>query len=436
MKRILEAAERAEFLRTSETDAAKQFVEALVDQTLAQEAATKPRQRKRRKADMERFERAVAALSADLIFSRTNEASEGFMYRPNDRSALSETLVSSRHFEQLIALWEHMGLIEVTGYFQTKLDFNGPTQIVLLGRARRIRATQKLLCLASKHDIYPTNINDSFTKQTHLILPVTVRAEYSRRNGRKPDAKNIKIKGAEFDAQVALIKELNRVYPKHSFSLTDTPQLYRLFNRGNFPNFDFNMGGRLYCASNDNWQSTDPELRRLIEIDGESTIELDVRASHLAILYGLNRKFLDTRTDPYHIEGIEREVVKMVFTAWCGLGKPPVRWPKEQAEKYAQRHSRKLNETYKLKAVVEALRNRHPVIDKVKPVALDWSKLQFVESECFLSAMLVLSRDFEVPALPVHDSLIVRARDTELVKDMLGRSYEKRLGFRPVIRET
>jgi hypothetical protein len=96
----------------------------------------------------------------------------------------------------------------------------------------------------------------------------------------------------------------------------------------------------------------------------------------------------------------------------------------------------KIKHLYMLKDVVKALQERHPVMAKIRYPALDWSKLQFVESECFVSAMLTLSRCFEAPALPVHDSLIIRKRDAELVKDILGRAYERRIGFRPVIRET
>lgn len=433
-KDILNAAEMADFLRATDTENARQFVQALVEQTLDHEAAYHPRKRKRRKNDQVAFEQAIAAYAGDLLHHSANQAADGFMYRPGDRDKLSETLVSGRHFEQLNTYWREMNLIEMTGFFQAKTDFEGPTDHVFLKRARRFRATQTLLDVAAGFELYPDTIRAHFPKQSGLIRPVIVRNEIYLDNGQNKASQNMKLRGPEYQRQVDLITELNQAYAQHSFNLVDQPRLYRLFNRGNFDDFDFNKGGRLYCASDDNWQSMDSETRKGIEIDGEPTVELDVRASHLAILYGLHGKSLDTEADPYHIDGIEREVVKNVFTAWGGLGKPPIRWPKEQAEKYAQRHGRKLSDAYKLKDVVAALRNRHPVLDKIKPRALDWSKLQFVESECFVSAMLELFRCYEVPALPVHDSLIVRERDGDLVEDILGQSYQRKLGFRPVIK--
>ncbi|WP_350153315.1 hypothetical protein [Roseovarius sp.] len=433
-KDILGAAKMAEFLIAPETENARQFVQALVKQTFDHEAAYHPRKRKRREADQKAFERAIAAYAGDLLHHSANQEADGFMYRPGDRDKLSETLVSGRHFEQLNTYWREMNLTEMTGFFQAKTHLECPTDDVYLARTRRIRATQALLDKAAGFELYPDTILADFPKQSRLIRPVTVRDEVYLTPRKRRPPRNMKIRGPGYERQVALVTELNQAYAHHSFNLEDQPRLYRLFNRGNFADFNFNKGGRLYCASDDNWQSIDSETRKGIEIDGEPTVELDVRASHLAILHGLHGKSLDTQADPYHIDGIEREVVKLIFTAWTGRGTPPAQWPKKEAEKYAQRHGRKLSDTYKLKDVVAALRNRHPVLDKIKPRALDWSNLQFVESECFLSVMLELFRCYEVPALPVHDSLIVRKRDGDLVEDILGQSYQRRLGFRPVIK--
>ncbi|MAK62431.1 MAG: hypothetical protein CMK09_15785 [Ponticaulis sp.] len=194
------------------------------------------------------------------------------------------------------------------------------------------------------------------------------------------------------------------------------------------------MGGRLYCASDDNWQSRNSDARSLITINGQDTVELDISASHMVVLHGITRKPLDTTVDPYDLEGVERDVVKNVFSAWCGLGRSPRRWPKKFREEYAQRKGRELNQVYKLKNVVAALRTRHPALNKIKSGSLDWSKLQFEESECFLSVMLDLQRNFEVPALPVFDSLIVPEKDSGLTTEILKSAYQDRFGIRPQVR--
>jgi len=301
-KAILEVAEMAEFLRAPETENARQFVQALAEQTLAHEAQYHPRQRKRQEAHRKAFERAIAAYAGDLLHHSANQAADGFMYRPGDRDKLSETLVSGRHFDQLNTYWREMSLIETTGSFQAKTHLECPTDDVYMARVRRIRATQTLLNEAAGFDLYPDMVETHFPKQQGLIRPVTVRDEVYLTPWKRRPSRNMKIRGPEYERQVALVTELNQAYAHHSFNLEDQPRLYRLFNRGNFADFNFNKGGRLYCASDDNWQSIDSETRKGIEIDGEPTVELDVRASHLAILHGLHGKSLDTQADPYHID--------------------------------------------------------------------------------------------------------------------------------------
>ena len=49
--------------------------------------------------------------------------------------------------------------------------------------------------------------------------------------------------------------------------------------------------------------------------------------------------------------------------------------------------------------------NRHPVLRDLTGITS--AKLQFVESKAIVATMLRLKRDHDIPALPVHDSLIV-----------------------------
>ena len=160
-----------------------------------------------------------------------------------------------------------------------------------------------------------------------------------------------------------------------------------------------------------------------------------MRASHLSILHALNGATLDAEGDPYEIPGIERDVVKGIFAAACGMGKMPRRWPVEFSEKYAKSTGKKPSEVYVLKDVVAALEARHPILNSLKPGELDWARLQFEESECFMAAMLELARLFDVATLPIHDSIVVAAREKELALETLKLAYERRLGFRPVVRE-
>ena len=84
--------------------------------------------------------------------------------------------------------------------------------------------------------------------------------------------------------------------------------------------------------------------------------------------------------------------------------------------------------------MITALRAKHPILDEVRHAELDWAKLQFEESECFMVALTRLGQQYDVPALPIFDSLIVPQRHKEIALSVLREAYEDRFGFTPEIR--
>ena len=433
-KEILDAAKMAELLRVASTAEAKGFVEELTSNTLAHEAEVRPRKRKRRPQDAKTFAGAIGAFAADLILHSGNAEAEGFCYRSSDKDGLADTLCSSRSFEHLIDFWPAMGLLETTSSIHVKSEWEGEVIGTHFSRARRMRPTADLLALAQRHGITSENLKDHFHREVGRIKPLTVRDERHSASGKRLPSKNIKVSGPRFEEEVARVREMNTILEEGGFDLEDTPRVYRLFNRGNSHDFDFNLGGRLYAASEDDWQRKSSEERSKITWKGEETVELDVKASHLFILYALKGQRLEEDGDPYYLPGVERDVVKGLFVAATGKGTMPKRWPVKLAENYEAKTGIKLSKAYKLGSVREALLKKHPVLGSMKPKRLDWAHLQYEESECFVSAILHLGRYFERAVLPVHDSIIVPRRDMELALDMLGGAYEERFGSRPVIR--
>ncbi|MDW4548398.1 hypothetical protein R5H32_03430 [Defluviimonas sp. D31] len=431
----LNKAKMAEFLYVPKTDEAKRFTEALTRLTIEHEVKAKPRSRQRRADDLRAFTGAVGAFAADLLRNAGNSEAAGFMYRSSDREALGDTLVSSRSFDLLVAFWPVMGLIQASGYIQAREVWEGePIDVGHYVKARRFRALPSLLSLAEECGLTPDTIQDHFCKEEALIRPVTVRDERYDAKGKRKQPRNIRLKGPSYEAEAQRVRRLNGILANAGFDLAEAPRVYRLFNRGNWPGFDFNMGGRFYCCSEGDWQQIPKEERAWITCRGEPTVEIDVRASHLFILSALNGRKLPIDEDPYDIEGIDRDVVKGLFSAIAGKGEIPTRWPQKLGKDYEAKRGRKLGKTYKLKDVIEALLKRHPVIGSIRRGSLDWARLQYEESECFLAAMLELGDHFQVGALPVHDSLIVAERDRELAIDILGLAYERRFGARPFIR--
>ena len=431
----LENARMAEFVFSPTTEEAMGFVASLTDLTLEHEAKAHPRKRKRRAEDLLSFKAGVSAFSADLIHHSQFAEAAGFMYRSSDKDLLSQTLVSSRSFEQLTTFWPEMGLMEKTSFFRAQETWDGEPIPVFHARARRFRATPALLQLAQSAGLLGCPIKDHFTKEMSRIIPVKVRSEIVGQDGRKLKSQNLRVSGKRLDEEVRRVSEINAILAKSGFDLADNPWLYRLFNRGNYPDFDFNMCGRLYCRSDDNWQQMPKAQRSKITWKGEPTVELDVRASHLFILYALNNLELCSEPDPYFLPSVERDVVKGVFATTTGKGTFPKKWPGDFSNDYLKKTGRKISKVYKLKEVVGALQEKHPILHEISAGKLDWAKLQYEESECFMDCLGRLGREHGIAALPIYDGLIVAERHKKLATLVLQEAYHQRLGFAPAIRE-
>lgn len=432
-KETLNAAWMATFNRVAFSDAAKAWVDDVVSRTLAFETKYHPRERTRRKTDHESFVRAVGAFAADLLRHTLNEKADGFMYRSSDRDELALTLVSSTNFDQLVILWAEMDLMEVTGYIDARDDFDG-TKIVHYQKARRFRPSPAFVALASEHGIQAPEIKDHFQTSYRHTNVVQVRATKNSDQVHTSRGKLIRQKGPRFDVECDRVRRLNLHLAEHEYSLSSKPMVRRVFNCGDRLGFNFNLGGRFYSASEHNWMEMPKEERALILIDGAETSEIDVRASHLSILYALSGALLANNRDPYWVEDYPRPIIKKLIVATIGGGKMPTKWPKGFNEEFATEHGYQPRNRFKLKDVVEAINAKHPVLDNLEKGKLDWANLQFEEAECFMSAMMELHENHGIASLPVHDSLIVRKMDIGPAKSALATAYETRLGFQPVLK--
>lgn len=86
----------------------------------------------------------------------------------------------------------------------------------------------------------------------------------------------------------------------------------------------------------------------------------------------------------------------------------------------------------KPREVVEAIKVAHPAIEKYIYSALA-NKLMLVESDIMTSVLLKLMR-LRIPALPVHDSVIVPNRHKDGAKQVMQDTYREYTGFDTVIK--
>ena len=430
-KEVLYNAKMATFMRIPDSSQAWNFARELANETGRAEMEYKPRQRRRSTTQREVFLKGVGALGGELVRHSGNLDAKGFCYRAADRAAFTGTGISSRNFEHLTELWEKIGLIEMVRGYGVRDDPDSDLGGGVRGYAARLRATQKLMAIAGRHDLTPENVWQHFKETFDDSLPVVVRAKKGKHARTTTGAgRTLKLESSERLEGIAdTIRRINVALRATRWNLEATPFLVRIFSNGDDPNYSYNKGGRLYCRTEDNYQQRKQAERLKITMNGEPCAEVDVRASQLAIYSARYGVSLHPDEDPYEIEGVERDVVKGLVTASFGNGGLPTRWPRGLREDYLARHGRKIGDAYKLKDVKDRLLARHPVLSKLKLGKNDALVLQYEESEAIIAAMLRLIDLYDVVALPVHDSLVTAGSDIISAEDVLHWAYRERFGI-------
>lgn len=430
-KEHLEAARMSELLRQPVTDTASALIEQLQQTTLAYEAEHHPRKQKWRHKDLKTLYVSMGALLADLLIHASNEASAGFMYRSTARGEFTDTYCSSRHYDFLLKLWSEMDWIQHLKGFQKNDDFEG-TSVREFGKAGRLRATPRLIDLARDVGIELETAEEHFPKDHSMAKPIQVTTRKTpSRNGRMVSNTMKPADSAKLKMLTQQISNLNAYLEQHQFSLTHTPQFKRTFHNGDDVGFDYDQGGRLYCISEDNYQSKPKNERLNILIDGEPCVEIDVSSSFLLIFHWLCGYPFDGATDPYVVEGVERIVVKKLIVARFGASKWPTQWPKGFKGEYLAATGRKLDKNYMLRATVLKIRQALPVLNEIDQTKNGWAQLQYWESKAVLGAILDLQNNHDIVALPVHDSLVVKRKHTRAASMALQESYTQLFDFTP-----
>ncbi|WP_176250210.1 hypothetical protein [Sulfitobacter sp. HGT1] len=415
---VLRKAEFAEFELVLHSDAAEALEHFLSDQTQAYLFSSGLRKRKFKDDALVRFKRTLSALAADLLVAALNEEAEGFLFRPSKRDDFKNTVAESRHYDTLKSAWADLGLIEVINGFRGSSEFDGDRyhpETSSFMWATRLRAKPSLLKVMSEHGITPTTIGQHYKIAQSQFAPIIVKAEKLKgeKSGKVLNPDNT----GKLQQLRAEVNEINEFLATWEFNFGPAPYLHRIFNDGDLYDFDWNYGGRFYgpryCYIN--WPSA---LRADITINGEPVCEIDISACQLTLVYGLLNEQLDLPTDPYLIEGVARDDVKKAINLIIGLGKVPRDdWGKYDNTKFNQ--------------IKHAALGKHPILMKLEDSQLGSTRLQAVESHIVSNSMLALAREHSIPALPVHDCLIVRKSDAAKAAMVLSDSFSKIAGIKP-----
>ncbi|WP_144062022.1 hypothetical protein [Sphingomonas sp. MM-1] len=228
------------------------------------------------------------------------------------------------------------------------------------------------------------------------------------------------------------VNDLNEFFSKQDIIPDEHDSFVRKFSMGKESGYKWNKGGRLYSEGY-SYQQMKSDKRAEIKINGESTVEIDIQASHLTLYHGLRKWAFDPTKDPYTIPDIPRHVVKSWITMTLGNDKFQTRWSENARDAFKQKTGLNLQEKYPIAMVRDKILDHLPILKDWPEYDLDWADLQFIESEIIIGTMYELAMMHGVPALPVHDSLIVPASKEALAIRILAKEFERRAGITPYI---
>lgn len=416
------------------TDEARLLVETITAMLTKQELASGARQKKRKETEAA-FRRAVEGFVGALLFAQNHKKSTGWTKHSTRAEYFTGEEVSHRNFKAVIEGLRRLNLIDHRKGFRDRLVGDDGETVPLRPYAPRFRATTKLLKLANDIGV------SAKAALTHFIAalpsqPLQLRATSTRdRYGRKERGRKMSVlPNRKADRLRGDIVELNKFFDQFELRGGRHRGFTRIFNNGDHHAFDWNMGGRLYSLAEDSFQQMSAEERLGMTINGESVCEIDIKASWLTIFHAWHGQQLSFAADPYDRLGFpkaDREVVKDWFTITWGKGKHFTRWPSVTRKKHNERAAEKLAANYEVKTIRERAFSTYPLLRKWGSDPTAWGQLMFDESRAVVSTMLRLMREHRVPALSVHDSLIVPASKQGLASRIMIEEYKAAVGVKP-----
>jgi len=241
------------------------------------------------------------------------------------------------------------------------------------------------------------------------IILTTLDMTKQRQQG-QPQPKKLK-DYIESDLTINLRSEMT-VINKHlqSFEVTLIgPQNYDLTNRmlvrrfnDQYLNRDFLGGGRLWGGA---WQyMTKADRRQRLFINGCSIAEVDYRQTMPCLMYILKQRPIPDG-DLYDINGYDRTGIKAIFNAMTF--KDELLWFPKDTKKFFEPE-------VCIQDVTQAIKERHKTIRSLFYSGIG-HRLQYLESSILVEVILALANQ-GIPCLPIHDAILCRESDKEIVK--------------------
>lgn len=228
--------------------------------------------------------------------------------------------------------------------------------------------------------------------------------------------------GVRAQEEMKTINKLLKAHPLETSEGVEWCAAKRIFNDGSLES-----GGRLYG----NWQGLNSEERLRLTIDGESLCEIDIKACYLFIANAVTGNTMNLPDDPYSLLGFVRrencpdrrkqmrDAEKRLLAAFLSKKTEMIKFPKgkkdEEGGTISYREEFGIHKDIK---VGDMMQDAYETFPFLKDVPVRSGALMCYESNMMVKALLALA-ELDIAAFPVHDCLLCKVRDKDLVIDQL-----------------
>lgn len=397
-------------------------------------AKTECRKRKRRPADEANLYTIVRSLLANGIrchhFRRPSTVA---YFRKADGYVGKAAWLSGKALSRAVDALSSAGLAEATqGERGVASTYRVTKKLVTLAEASGISGGSFALSMPSERLVRLREGNSkgpqiSFASNDETLLWTALLAEYNAF-------------ARQHDIGIALTEEEEEQWVHHWNKKRAAgglplrrPERFRTDIYRQFNNSSFEEGGRLYGGW---WQYLPKEFRHRIEINGQSTIELDYAGCAIRMLY--HERGIDYLDDPYKLPAIiafekelglpsghYRDAIKAMTQALINDRNG------DQPEQIQLPKGLSFRPHFKREEI------RRMIEDKHAPIADAFGtgtglRLQRRDSDLAL-AIITAMKEQGILALPVHDSFIVIEEKKDKLKHEMDRIYNDIFSYRPII---
>lgn len=373
---------------------------------------------------------AIAAMVRDLL--------KGYSYSPSKpcgRYMTPESFnfqhVGYKAFSGAKAKMQQAGYININTGVWSRFADDG------VGKVTTIWPTPKLLEFALAYGITPANRSMHFAKRPRPVSiwnPVRVAKKRIWIAGKKPPKVSMKFAPDHHGLmlEAARINRFNEYWSKQNITPDNHYAFYRSFSNGDVAGFYFDKGGRI-CSENGGYQSLSEESRLKMLINGSPVCEIDITSCHTRIFCAHMGQPINPAIDPYSLTRFPRDVAKAYAAMLMGRKTTNGDWADKTKEKLFRKKGVDLNK-YPIDEVRAAVFEAIPLLAGWDTSPYRWDDLQYIESSIVFDCIEILAYEHNIPALPVHDSIIVPVKHRQLAMDVLSYCFQKHTGCLPMLK--